>query len=306
MIATSIPRATVEGHRRGVAAGAARNHLAADPLSPGLELLDCGGAKGVSGAEDHAVALRLVAGGQLPDRRGLSGPVDAEHEDHVRVRADGQAAGALDPLQLLVDRVVQDAPHGLGVSARGLLADPLEQALRRAHSKVGAEQQHLELVDPLGVESATGEQRSQPPDQRIAGAAQAIAQPNRGRRDRDGLRRDGRLGHQLRLRRNCRFRGGRGCRGVSARGSRTLGRDFPLRGLGRHQRRRRDAVLPAESTEERRDEDRDERDRATDDEQEQRILRRPRAEGVKERDFHGARNIPSPAHVPRPRSRRRA
>ena len=53
----------------------------ADPLAPGLELVGGGGAEGVGGAEDDALAVADQHAGDLADRRRLAGAVDADHED---------------------------------------------------------------------------------------------------------------------------------------------------------------------------------------------------------------------------------
>ena len=67
-------------HGCGVAALLMAHDIGAGALRPHAELLCGGGSEGVPCAKQHLLALRLIAGGKLADRRRLSDTVYADHE----------------------------------------------------------------------------------------------------------------------------------------------------------------------------------------------------------------------------------
>ena len=71
----------LEGDGRGVAALGAADDLDADPLAPGGELVDGGGAEGVGRAEHDRLVLGDEDPRDLADGGGLAGAVDADDED---------------------------------------------------------------------------------------------------------------------------------------------------------------------------------------------------------------------------------
>ena len=75
----------VERDARRVAALGAAHDLDADPLAPGGQLVDGGGAEGVGGTEHDGAVLGDQDPGQLADGGGLAGAVDADHEDDARL-----------------------------------------------------------------------------------------------------------------------------------------------------------------------------------------------------------------------------
>ena len=85
----SIASKTTEA---GSEPSAPRTNSEPAPLGPHLELLDRGGAEGVPGPEQHREPelLREVPG-DLADRRGLAGAVDAHDQDHGRARGAGRS-----------------------------------------------------------------------------------------------------------------------------------------------------------------------------------------------------------------------
>ena len=96
MMTVSTPRLDavadrVEGDAGRVAALGATDHLDADPLAPGRELLDGGGAERVGRAEHDVLVLGDQDPGELADGRGLAGAVDADDQDDA-----GVAVGAGD------------------------------------------------------------------------------------------------------------------------------------------------------------------------------------------------------------------
>ena len=94
----------------GSAPGPLADDVGAGALAPDFQLLDGGGAEGVGGAEQDAVALGLEAGGEFADGGGLAGAVHAHHQDHggrLRRRAAGPLGGLEDFEQMLADQAAQ-------------------------------------------------------------------------------------------------------------------------------------------------------------------------------------------------------
>ena len=91
MITRSARRATAASRASkttaaGIRAGGVRDDVDARPVGPDPELVGGRGPERVRRGEDHAPARGRLAGGQLADRRGLAGAVDANDEDHARPR----------------------------------------------------------------------------------------------------------------------------------------------------------------------------------------------------------------------------
>ena len=70
--------------RRVGALAVGPDHLGADPLAPGLQLVRGRGAERVGRAEQHGAPVADQHPGQLAAHGGLPGPVDAHHEHHRR------------------------------------------------------------------------------------------------------------------------------------------------------------------------------------------------------------------------------
>ena len=73
-------------HHRGRIAAFLRDHGDAVALAPDRQLLAGRRAERVAGGEQHRQALRLEVLGELADRRGLAGAVDAGQHDDERPR----------------------------------------------------------------------------------------------------------------------------------------------------------------------------------------------------------------------------
>src|SRR5207244_4834903 len=78
-----VPTA-VTVYRPGVRPWSVPDHVAAEAFRPRPELVDRRGAEGVCGSEDDGLALCLQHPGQLGDRGGLAGTVDAGHQPDAR------------------------------------------------------------------------------------------------------------------------------------------------------------------------------------------------------------------------------
>ena len=77
----------IEDHRGGVGAGVLGDDRNVVALAPDLQLLDGGGAEGITGGQHHRFALVLEAARQLADGGGLADAVDPDHQDHIGLLA---------------------------------------------------------------------------------------------------------------------------------------------------------------------------------------------------------------------------
>ena len=84
-----------EGEAGGIGAMLAGDELRTGAIGPDLKLLDRGGAEGVAGGHDHALAVCAELLGQLADGGGLADAVDAGDQHHMRLvrRVDGEGEG---------------------------------------------------------------------------------------------------------------------------------------------------------------------------------------------------------------------
>ncbi len=88
-------------------------------VAPDLELLDRGGAEGVAGAEQHALALGAELGRELADGRGLADAVDADGRA-ARTACGARSRAAAASTTRMAMRLLADlGPHGLGVGELG-------------------------------------------------------------------------------------------------------------------------------------------------------------------------------------------
>ena len=138
---------------RRVAAFLARYDRHADPLGPGGELADRGGAEGVARRQHDAVILLHEQMGQLGDGRRLARAVDADDQDHLRPGkgVDLQRGGDLG--QRLLHLLGDDQANAQ------VFHVPLEAAFRQARAdmtggfgaEVGSDQRFLDLVERILV-----------------------------------------------------------------------------------------------------------------------------------------------------------
>ena len=80
--------------RARIGAGRVGDHRHLGPVGPDAELVDGGGAERVRGGEQDGATLGRVAAGELADRRGLAGAVDADDEDDRRTARRPPSAGS--------------------------------------------------------------------------------------------------------------------------------------------------------------------------------------------------------------------
>ena len=130
------------------------------PLAPDFQLLDRRGAKSVAGGEHYGSSLGAEARGELADRRGLAGAVDADHQDHERLlarrrSASGFATGASD-FSTSAARTWRTSSGG-NLLVEPLLAERVDDAGGGRRAEVGFQQQFLKLFKAFGVELSLGE-----------------------------------------------------------------------------------------------------------------------------------------------------
>jgi hypothetical protein len=139
-IATSRARAFVERDRGGIGAARRAHEVGAGALCPDLELLLRRRAKRVGGTDEHGAAMLRQLAGELADRRRLPCAIDADHEDHARLRSERKRRRVAEERRDLLDQrlleVTGDAarlqpPHELrgggnaDVAANERLLEPL-------------------------------------------------------------------------------------------------------------------------------------------------------------------------------------
>ena len=117
------------------------------PLAPDLQLLDRRGAKSVAGGEHYALSFSAKASGELADRGGLAGAVDADDEDD-----EGLLAGVDD--ERLRDRRKRlfhfRRKHGADLFRGDFLVEPLarervDDARGGGGAEIGLQQQILKV-----------------------------------------------------------------------------------------------------------------------------------------------------------------
>ena len=109
--AIARPAQCIEHETGRVGADRPRDHLGAGALAPDLQLVDGGGAEGVAGREHDASALATETSGELADRRGLAGAVDADDQDDVRLHRRVDLERACDGGQHALDLRLRDRAH---------------------------------------------------------------------------------------------------------------------------------------------------------------------------------------------------
>src|SRR5262249_13991509 len=122
----------------------------AGAFRPDLELFDSGRPERVGSANQRLTAFRLQQVRQLPDRRRLSGAVDADDEYDFRRLRDGnrRVDRAEDAVDLAFDQVAEAR------AVTGLCLHGRDDGCRRRHAEVGGNQQLFERVERVDVERA--------------------------------------------------------------------------------------------------------------------------------------------------------
>ena len=137
----------VEQHGAGIGALVLADDVHTGAVGPDLQLVGGGGAEGISGAQQHLLALRLQLGGQLADGRGLAHAVDADEQHDAG--GGGQVQGGVAHLQLLRQDGPQGVLHLVGPGQQPLLhlfAQLLHRVGGGIHAHVRQDQRLLQLV----------------------------------------------------------------------------------------------------------------------------------------------------------------
>ena len=183
----------VEDHRRGIAALLC-HHGDVVALTPAHQLLARGGAEGVAGRQQHALAVGLEVLCQLADRGGLARAIDPrDHDDEGRVgghlerplewRDDGMQAVGERALELI------GGLETLALPARTQAVDQVGGGLDPA---IGHQQGGFQLFEEVFVDPAAAEQAGEAAAELLARTRQAGLEPfgprprrgcHRGRRD---------------------------------------------------------------------------------------------------------------------------
>lgn len=129
----------------GVGIVLALHDLAAEALGPDAELLDGGGAEGISRGEEDAVALLLEEAGELGRGGGFAGAIDADDEDDLRLGGEG-AQHEVVAREDFEDLFAGDFDHGLGRHFLLPRLERLQDGGGHRHAEIGADEGLLELV----------------------------------------------------------------------------------------------------------------------------------------------------------------
>ena len=170
----------IEHHRAGVGAGLLRGEGGAGALRPYLQLLDRGGAEGVAGGEQHALAVTGHSGAaSLPMVVVLPEPFTPTTRITNGRRLASITSGRAQGARICDDARAQRADERLGIGellARHAAAQLLEDAPARLHADVGADQPRLELIEDGRIDLAAPQQVREVDGEPGIAAVQAVAQ----------------------------------------------------------------------------------------------------------------------------------
>ena len=117
----------------GIGAGFLFDQFRSGAIGPDGELLDCGGAKGISGAKHHGRAILTQPMRQLADRRGFAGAVYADYENYPRTGIGGSAirfrGNRIQDTQQLIFQARRAIGLTRGAARRLRLGEPLRSSL---------------------------------------------------------------------------------------------------------------------------------------------------------------------------------
>ena len=146
--AARLGRAQTVIHHGGRVAPLLMAHdLRTGALGPYGELIGGGSAEGIARAQQHPLSLADKLMGELADRRGLAHAVDADHQDHRRLRLQLQRRVA--NLQLLAHQLNKALARLMPLAKAlfpGQALHALDKLFRRGGADVGEHQKLLQIV----------------------------------------------------------------------------------------------------------------------------------------------------------------
>ena len=145
----------IERHRRGVGVLSLRHDRHPVALAPRLQLRNGRGAERVAGREHQRAAFVLEPSRQLADGGGLAHAVDADREQHERLRTRVHLQGHGDRLEhrdeVGAQRTQQRGRIG-ELAGLHALAQPFDQLRRGGDADVRGQQCGLDFVQQVVVE----------------------------------------------------------------------------------------------------------------------------------------------------------
>ena len=149
----------VKGEAGCIRSDVAGKHLAAGPFAPNLQLLYGSSPERITGDEKNTFALVAKLGRQLADRGRLTGSVNADHEDDVRLVSGFDVEFAGNRREDALDLSGKDLANLIRRDA--LIVAPARDALGDTHSRVDAEislnEDVLQIIQIRSFELALGE-----------------------------------------------------------------------------------------------------------------------------------------------------
>ena len=175
--ALAAARDRVERHGARVRALRPGDQLGPGALRPLGQLLDGRRAERVGGADEHGLAgLLPQVPGELADRRGLAGPIDASDHDHRRRGEQlDRSFGRPGDVGHQLDEAAREGLAALELAALRLLLELLDDLGRRRGADVGHDQRLLQALPRLFVERLE-QRRLDLGGERLAGLREVVAQ----------------------------------------------------------------------------------------------------------------------------------
>ena len=165
----------VEQHGAGIGALVLADDVHTGAVGPDLQLVGGGGAEGISGAQQHLLALRLQLGGQLADGRGLAHAVDADDQNHTGM--GGQIQLRVPHGKHIHQNFLQRFPRflrGFQVLLPDGLAQPSHSLDGGVHTQVCQNQAFLQLIVKIVVNfGKAGKHTAQGAAERLPGLGQS-------------------------------------------------------------------------------------------------------------------------------------
>ncbi|MNH13634.1 hypothetical protein D3C79_732120 [compost metagenome] len=153
----------IEDDRSRVGPRVLGDHRNLVTLAPHLQLLDRGGAEGITGSQHDLLAFQLQLFRQLANGGGLAGAVHANHKNHIGFVLGLYVQWLLDRAQQRSQFFLQRFVQGIGIGqllARDLLGQVLDNGRGSLHTHVGSQQARLDFVEQVVVDDLLAEEQA--------------------------------------------------------------------------------------------------------------------------------------------------